>query len=248
MNPSLPTLGPSFGILGGMGPLAAVDLQAKIVLATPVTCDQDHVPVICHNVAQIPDRQAFLRGAGPSPVPAMVLGLERLCRVGAALIAIPCNTAHIWYDELAAACPVPILHIADVAVAGLATRAPGARRIGIVATPATVSSGLYRSRLEAAGYTALDNTPAELEEFFNPGCAAVKANRVEEGGALFEKAAQCLMDRGAEWLILACTEVPVGFDAIRTPLAARSLDATTTLAERAIQWWQHERARVIRDA
>ena len=38
------------GILGGMGPLATVDLMAKIIAHTPAACDQDHVPVVAWDV------------------------------------------------------------------------------------------------------------------------------------------------------------------------------------------------------
>jgi len=44
------------GVLGGMGPMATVDFLAKLIKATPASCDQDHIPIIAHFVPQIPDR------------------------------------------------------------------------------------------------------------------------------------------------------------------------------------------------
>jgi len=50
------------GIIGGMGPEATLDLFYKIIKATPVKKDQDHIHIIIDNFPQIPDRTAFLLG------------------------------------------------------------------------------------------------------------------------------------------------------------------------------------------
>ena len=104
---------PLLGVLGGMGPLATVDFMHKLVQEMPAAIDQEHVPVVAWNVAQIPDRQKFLAGTGESPLPAMLEGLQRLVAAGATRIVIPCNTAHNWFDALAAESSVPLIHIVD---------------------------------------------------------------------------------------------------------------------------------------
>ena len=103
------------GILGGMGPLATADFYAKLIAQTPAARDQDHVPVVIYAVPQVPDRTAALLRGGATPVPALLAGLRTLVAAGAQAIAMPCNTAHAWFDELAAQSPVPLLHIADAA-------------------------------------------------------------------------------------------------------------------------------------
>jgi aspartate racemase len=49
------------GVLGGMGPLATVDFMHKVLQATPVARDQDHVPMIVSCIPQVPDRTAAFR-------------------------------------------------------------------------------------------------------------------------------------------------------------------------------------------
>ncbi len=232
-------LGPFVGILGGMGPAATVDLMQKIVDESGALRDQDHVPVVAHNVGQIPDRQAFLLGAGESPLPALYAGLARLNLLGAGVILIPCNTAHIWYDTLTAHSQAPILHIADACVAMLAERAPAsATRIGIIGTQATIAAGFYQRRLAQLGFDAVVNTGEEFARWFTPGCYAVKGGRLAEGGELFERAATCLTDRGAEHLVLACTEIPIGLAASRSSLLPQTVDAASALARAAVAWWR----------
>ena len=108
------------GVLGGMGPLAGIDFLAKLIAATPADRDQDHVPVILYSVPQISCRVEAVLGSGPSPLPAMAAGLDVLAGAGAEAVAIACNTAHHWYDDLARTSRVPILHIADAACTGIA--------------------------------------------------------------------------------------------------------------------------------
>ena len=91
------------GILGGMGPAATVDFMAKLVMLTPAQHDQEHVPLLVHGVPQIPDRSAAIEAGSDAPFLPMAAGIMQLERAGAEFIAIPCNTAHYWYDRLARA-------------------------------------------------------------------------------------------------------------------------------------------------
>lgn len=205
----------TIGILGGMGPEATVDLFAKIVRATPARVDQDHVRVVIDSNPKIPDRTAFLRGEGPDPVPAMQAGIDNLVRIGADMILIPCNTAHVYYERLQAATPVPILHIMREVARALTERGrqglPVPARVGLLATELTVESGLYHQALAEAGIEVIVPEPAVQElvtrAIFGPegikaGCYAPSRSRLLAAG-------NHLVERGAQALIAGCTELPI---------------------------------------
>lgn len=236
------------GILGGMGPLATADFYAKVIASTPAARDQDHVPLLVYAVPQIPDRTAALLAGGPSPLPALLGGLRTLLGAGAEAIAIPCNTAHAWYEELAAASPVPVLHIADAAAAAAARIAGAGARLGLVATAGTLAAGFYPRRLAARGYESLAPTGAEMDTLVMPGIEKVKAGDVAGAGPLLEAAVAALLDRGAAAVILGCTEVPVALDRLGSPLLSRAVDATAALAGRCVQWWLDRRPRAAHPA
>lgn len=118
------------GVLGGMGPAATIDFMAKIVMLTPAASDQEHVPLLVHDVPQIPDRSSAIAAGSDAPFLPMLAGLMQLARGGAEIIAIPCNTAHHWHERLARSCGVPLIHIADAVVEMLAEQeAPPARSL-----------------------------------------------------------------------------------------------------------------------
>jgi aspartate racemase len=224
------------GILGGMGPLATADFYEKLIAQTPAARDQEHVPVVIYAVPQVPDRtEALLRG-GPSPLPALQAGLRALVAAGAQAIAIPCNTAHAWYDELAAASPVPILHIADAAADAAARIAGAGARLGLVATSGTLASDFYPRRLAARGFECTTPTGAEMGALVTPGIAKVKAGDIDEAGRLLERAVEALVERGAAAVVLGCTEVPVALDRIGSGLRPRCIDATAALAGACVAW------------
>ena len=74
----------------------------------------------------------------------MVEGVRFLERAGAQLIAIPCNTAHLWYDQIAAATRLPVLHIIEAVIDDLRRLGLPKGRIGLMGTAATLKLGLYQ--------------------------------------------------------------------------------------------------------
>ncbi len=226
------------GVLGGMGPLATLDFQRRLLEATPAQSDQQQLPSVVWNVPQIADRQKALAGTGPSPLPQLIHGIRVLNQAGASHIAIPCNTAHHWYDALSEASDAPILHIVDATLAALEQEANTPQRVGIIATKGTLDAGWYQQKLAAQGIEVIEPMPEELAQWFVPGCYAVKRGALKEGGELLAQQALTLFARGAQKLILACTEVPVALQAINAPFLHLTFDPAQALAKRCSQLWQ----------
>lgn len=226
----------TLGVLGGMGPLATVDFMRKVIEATPASCDQDHIPLIAYSVPQVPDRTEAILGAGESSLPAMLEGLRVLEGAAVDCIAIPCNTAHYWYDDMVRACAVPLLHIADCACAAIERRGSAEGPIGLMGTPGTIASGIYQARLGQRGYECLVPDAADMEALVAAGIALVKAGEIADARAHLEKAADGLRRRGAVAAILGCTEIPVALND-GNPFY---VDATQALAEAAVEWYFKE--------
>jgi aspartate racemase len=221
------------GILGGMGPLASVDLLNKIIDETPADRDQDHVPVVVASIPQIPSRIDALTRSGPSPLPAMLDVLRRLERAGAGAIAMPCNTAHAWYEKLAAQTGLPILHIVACALAELAA---GETRVGVLASAGTIKTALYSRPLRGSGREPVELSAFAQSNWVDPAIELVKAGRVDEATELLRPAARQLAQRGAQAIILACTELPIAMAGVLPQAPARHIDATRALARACVAW------------
>jgi aspartate racemase len=226
------------GVLGGMGPLATVDFLKKLVVNMPTAVDQEHVPVLLYGDCTVPERNAAIAGAGPSPLPKLLAGIAFLAQAGVRAICIPCNTAHYWHEEMAAASPVPVFHIVRASAAEVRQKNPSVRSVGVLSTLGTQQSGIYRAALTEMGLEVVESTEEEFEELVLPGIALVKSNQLAAAEILFAEAAACLCERGAETIILGCTEIPLGMQHQLHARPAMFVDSTDALARAVIDFWR----------
>lgn len=225
------------GVLGGMGPLAGAYFMERLACLTPADRDQAHIPAVLVNDPRVPDRvQARLRD-GPSPAPAMIRGLRTLAATGADCLVIPCNTAHLWFDELQRASPKPILHIVQATIESLRAQGVAEGPIGLLGTRATLQSHLYQQRLLAEGYSILEPDEETIGRLLEPAIKAVKTGQPEAAFDGVARAVDDLKRRGACAVILGCTELPIAIPhARRAGFGIPLTDSVDALALAAIRW------------
>lgn len=221
---------PIVGILGGMGPAATADLYGKIIAATPAERDQDHLHVVIWADPTVPDRSTALLHGGEDPTPWLVRGARQLEAMGAAFIAVPCNTAHAFFPAIERAVSIPLVHMMEETATAVEIAAPSVTRVGLLATSGTVASGLYQQAF-AKHHIEVVAPDDDLQE--RSVMAAI--HRVKNGKTgpetteLLAETAAYLVDHGAQALIAGCTELPLVFrdgDA-----AVPVVDPTRVLAE-----------------
>jgi len=228
----------AIGILGGMGPLATVDLFKKIVLTTKASCDEDHVRVYIDNNAPMPDRATAILHGGESPLPAMFDSISKLEACGSSCIVMPCNTAHYFLPELRAHATVPFLSILDTTAEYCEEVLPG-KTAFILGTPITIDMHLYDDALSARGIKYL--TPGEegMKRLVRIIYDLVKAGRpIEECREDMEALIAEGKARGADYFILGCTELPIVTEGLG--MQEVFVDATYTLARAAIRFCGYE--------
>ena len=234
------------GVLGGMGPMAGAAFALRLAALTPAAIDQQHIPTLLRNDPRIPDRSSAYMAGGESPLPHMVQGVRFLEQAGAQLIAIPCNTAHLWYHDIAAATGVPVLHIIQAVIDDLRRLGLPKGRIGLMGTAATLKLGLYQKHLLAQGYECIVPDDDEVERYCMESIRAVKGNRLEEA---FAPAAECisrLKARGADAVVLGCTELPLAVPhALRASLGVTLTDSIDALARAAIAHYEADLAKQL---
>ena len=222
----------TLGILGGLGPAASAYFYETITEHTKALRDQDHLDIVLFSKASIPDRTEFILGKSPhSPLPAMIDGVHALVRAGADIIAIPCNTAHYFYDEIEKSSPVPVLNIIGETVR--LARSAGARKLGIMATSGTVRAGAYQHACLAEGLEfALPSERAQA------ALMDIIYKNIKTAGApdmdAFMRVAEELYQNGADAIILGCTELSL-IRGLENHPRYRFIDSLLTLALRSIE-------------
>ena len=193
------------GVLGGLGPMSTVYFCELLIAHTKAACDADHIDMLISSRASTPDRTAFILGTSQrDPLPVMQAEAKRLQNAGADLLVIPCNTAHYFYDGLKKECSLPILNIIEETVAFL--HRSGVRSIGLLATDGTVRSGSYDRICRQYGMECITPTREDQTAVMEIIYDAIKQNKPVDR-ARFMEISDRLLARGAERIVLGCTEL-----------------------------------------
>jgi aspartate racemase len=229
------------GVIGGIGPAATVDFMQKVIRNTSAECDQDHIRLIVDHNPQIPDRTANLVGQGRDPTLALYSACKRLEANGAALIVMPCNTAHAYVPRLQPGLSVPIVNMLHETVRHIRQHCAGHATVGLLATTGTVISRVYHDAARDADFDLIVPDARHQTMVMDAiyGEQGVKAGFVDGPckDALLQ-AMSHLAERGATVVILGCTELPLLLPEHRAfDIGGRRvvmLDPTAILARRCV--------------
>lgn len=221
------------GVLGGMGPEATVDFMSAVIRLTVAGRDQDHIRMIVDHNPRVPDRQAAMHGdrSVVSKVLAeMALGLEA---AGAEFLVMPCNTAHIFIDDVLPKLHVPFINIVDETVREFSVLRPDAKRVGVMATTVCIESGIYQEALAAFDRAAVlpagDQQQALMELIFR----IKRADKGDDVRTAMRAIAAGLVAAGAEAVIAGCTEIPLVLG--ESDLDVPFISSTEVLARRTVE-------------
>ncbi|WP_085506720.1 aspartate/glutamate racemase family protein [Thalassobacillus devorans] len=221
------------GIIGGMGPLATVDIFNKIVRMTDAKIDQDHVRIVIDNNPGIPSRQDFFNGIGESPLPALIKTARSLEEMGAELIIMPCNTAHYFHRDIAKNTKIPFINMLEETAGYFSENFTDEKKVGLLATTQTCDLGIYDHFLNANGVEVVKpsaENQAYLMEIIN---VYIKQGNMNFDLDKWKEIIEELKEQGVETVILGCTELSIAFDV--HPLEINTIDPTIVLAEAAIK-------------
>jgi len=134
---------------------------------------------------------------------------KRLSGSGAEAVLIASNTMHMYAHEVEVAAGVPVLHIADAV--GTVIKAAGVRTIGLLGTRHSMEKDFYRLRLrERFGIESLipdEETRAKINTvIFSELC---EGKFLDASRGFLSDTARGLSARGAQGIVLACTELPL---------------------------------------
>ncbi len=246
------------GIIGGVGPSAGIDLFAKITRLTPVTRDQDHLPIVLFSFpGRIQDRTAFLnRDAAENPGVELATICMELAAAGAVVAGIPCNTAHtpVIFNRILegldrAACPIKLVNMIEETVAAVRRSIPPDGPIGILSTTGTYRHKTYFSPLREAGFTpVIPDERMQIEcvhdAIYNPayGIKAQSGIVTPQAKAQLCEAMDDLIGRGARSILLGCTEIPLAIHGDEYK-GIRLIDPTMILARAMIDEYQKRKRR-----
>lgn len=192
------------GILGGLGPMATVYFYEMLTRHTQAVCDQDHIDVIINSRATTPDRTAYILGESTdNPFDVMAQDAQRLVTFGADMLAIPCNTAHYFYDRLNESVQIPILNMVKQTVLRAKSECD---KVGILATTGTVQTRTYQRICEQHGLACAVPDTQKQQAVMDIIYGDIKQGKPADMQA-FAEVTNALRADGCTRVILGCTEL-----------------------------------------
>lgn len=164
----------------------------------------------------------------------MIEGMQRLAHGGADCLVICTNTMHRMAPEIQAAIDLPLLHIADATADAI--KAQGLHTVGLLGTRFTMEGDFYRGKLtQDHGLQVLipDETGRETVHRIIYS-ELVQGQILERSRLAFQNVIAGLQAKGAQGVILGCTEIPLLIR--QSDVSIPVFDTTRIHAEAAVDW------------
>lgn len=207
----------TIGLIGGMSWESTALYYRSINQETARRLGGLHsAPLLLHSVdfAPIEEMQRANDWAGLGEL--LAASAAKLAGAGAELIGLSTNTMHIVADRITRDLALPFLHIADPTVAALKT--DGVETVGLLGTRFTMEMPFYRDRLTASGLEVLV-PEVEITNLngiiYEELCRGIVRDASRD---IYVRAIERLAARGAQAVILGCTEITLLIDDSSSPL------------------------------
>ncbi len=235
--PSSPVNRPSSGLIGilaGMGPRSTAPFVDLVVTECQKQYgakeDLDFPPMMIYS---LPTPFYDDRPIDPPALKAAICeGLKKLESTGVDFIAMPCNSAHIYYEDLVSCIHAPLLNMIDEALRALPA---GVTKMALLATRPTAESGLYQAGAKRFGVELL--TDERWQILVDDLIRVIKSSQTRDGARmLWRELLAEVKSEGVESAVLACTDLNAVSGTAQASLSI--LDATECLARAAVRKWR----------
>ena len=225
------------GVIGGAG-VAATNKLCELIeqkfTQNGAFRDCHHPEMIIYQATQAPSRSMFLEGKGPSFIEDYVSVGYKLKNAGADILCMCCNTAHYALPILQEQIQLPFINMIEEVA--LACKRTGKQKFGLAASDGCLKGNVYETYFSKNFPEAqLIYPDDDFQKLITKGICNVKnthrfdpLDSEERPQHIFDTVYQHLIDKGAEVVIMGCTDIRVDYVTDKTNV----IDSLTILSER----------------
>jgi aspartate racemase len=199
------------GILGGMGPQASAYMYSMLIMLSQkyfgAKNNNDFPEIILHSMP-VPD---FISDSSKREVALEILrrAVIQLNNSNLLCLAIACNTVHVLLKDLQPISRAPFVSIIDEVVNQISK--DKLSKVGLLATPSTIKYFLYQKALKSSQISVI--IPSKKQQGYSEKIIrnVLKGKLLKSDTERLVVIANSLMRKGAEGIILGCTELPLIF-------------------------------------
>lgn len=198
-------------IIGGMGPEASsyfYNMLVQLSIKEFEAKNNDDFPEIILHSIPVPD---FISN-NKNRKKALEMLRQRVLSVkdrNVLCISIACNTAHVLLPELQAVSKVPFVSMIDEVAKKV--EIDGKKNVGLMGTPSTIRYGLYQTALGKYGVSTLVPSKRQLTTLETIIRHVLAGKILKSDTKKLKEIGDGLITKGAEAIVLGCTELPLVF-------------------------------------
>ncbi|WP_242256915.1 aspartate/glutamate racemase family protein [Bacillus cereus group sp. BfR-BA-01379] len=193
------------GILAGMGPKSTgsfvdtVVAKCQTIYGAKHDMDFPHMMIYSCPTPFYMDRSIDHEAMKK----AIIEGAQKLESTGVEFIAMPCNTAHLYFEELQHSLSIPLLNIVDETLQAIPENT---KRVALLATEATIQAGIYQDGIAKRNIEYIHHE--KWQTTINQIITYVKSGEVEATRELWNALVVQLKDK-VDTAIIACTDLNI---------------------------------------
>ncbi|MBO1581334.1 aspartate/glutamate racemase family protein [Bacillus sp. XF8] len=193
------------GILAGMGPKSTgpfVDTvveQCQKIYGAKHDMDFPHMMIYSCPTPFYIDRPIDHKAMEQ----AIITGAQKLESTGVDFIAMPCNTAHLYFDQLQNSVSVPVLNMVDETLKEIPNHI---KKVALLATDATIQSGIYQDRIVKHGMDYIHKN--SWQTIITQIISSIKTGNINKANELWHTLCMELSE-AVDVVIIACTDLNV---------------------------------------
>ncbi len=197
------------GIIGGMGPESTIFFYREIIKIFQkkfnAKYDSDYPEMFICNlpmpdmVNKISNEKIIKKMLSDSAKKLEMLEMD--------FIVIPCNTIHLFYNTVKKSVSIPVLNIIEETTKKII--ASGYKKVGLFATEVTYKNNLYGKFFEKYNIELIVPNKGDKKQITKVIMNILNGRKFSEDKGTIRKITEKLINRGAECIILGCTDLPV---------------------------------------
>lgn len=203
----------TIGIIGGQGPETTAKFYIGLITECRKINGEAYPPIIINSIPlllSIENDVAVLGKNENQMLPYLLDSAKLLEKAGADFGVIPCNTAHIFIDEVRKSVNIPFLSIIEETVEF--SKAEKIKNISLLATNKTVSSGLYAKSFESSGVNLLTPDSQDQDILSKIISRILNGEKNNQDKEIILNILKKLQAQGAEAVIFGCTDLQLLLD------------------------------------
>jgi len=198
----------SVGIIGGLGPETTANFYLEVIFRCQQLNNNQRPSVVIGSVPLLfeIERDLIAHNTGIERyIPFLQNEARKLEKSGVNFLVMPCNSLHVFIEEIREAVSIPVLSIVEETIKYLNSK--NIKKVGLISTSATIENKVYESKLSENGIeyvTPIDQQRSEIDAIIQ---RLVSGEHLDADRKFLIDTADSISENHVSHVALACTDL-----------------------------------------